>query len=202
MSNANLPRRALGLARVDTASASLLSQAQEYARDRYDARIDRRREDLGFATVEKRYAVALIRDLRDRYGFAHLVFLTAVDIIEQGFFRLVYLLSNPQAHVDLSIQTELPRESASMESIHELWAQAGTYQRELREMFGIDFPGSPRVDESFILEGWDQIPPMRRDFDTKAYSEATYFPRPGRDTVDTRRHMKLELYPEPEEGDA
>ncbi|WP_416208189.1 NADH-quinone oxidoreductase subunit C [Halomonas sp.] len=34
-------------------------------------------------------------------------------------------------------------------------------QRELKEMFGIDFPGSPRVDEPFVLESWDDIPPMR-----------------------------------------
>ncbi len=39
----------------------------------------------------------------------------------------------------------LPRDAASMDSIHDLWPTAATYQRELREMFGIDFPDSPRV---------------------------------------------------------
>jgi len=86
-----------------------------------------------------------------------------------------------------------------MASIHHLWKQAGTYQRELKEMFGIDFPGSPRVDDSFILEGWDNIPPMRRDFDTKKYSEETFFPRPGRESHDPETYMKSKLYPE---GDA
>ena len=27
-----------------------------------------------------------------------------------------------------------------------------------------------RVDEDFMLEGWDDMPPMRRDFDTAKYS--------------------------------
>jgi NADH-quinone oxidoreductase subunit C len=70
-------------------------------------------------------------------------------------------------------------------------------------MFGIDFPGSPRVDESFVLEGWDEIPPMRREFDTREYSERTYFPRPGRSTAETKAHMKEKLYPDPTDpGDA
>ncbi|MBN2781385.1 MAG: NADH-quinone oxidoreductase subunit C, partial [Candidatus Marinimicrobia bacterium] len=80
--------------------------------------------------------------------------------------------------------------------IHHLWKQAATYQRELKEMFGIDFPGSPRIDEPFILEGWQDIPPYRRDFDTKKYSEETYFPRPGRTTHDPADYMKQKLYPE------
>ena len=67
---------------------------------------------------------------------------------------------------------------------------------EIKEMYGIDFPGSPRVDDSFLLEGWDDIPPMRRDFDTVKYSEETYFPREGRTTNDPGTYMKEKLYPE------
>jgi NADH-quinone oxidoreductase subunit C len=51
------------------------------------------------------------------------------------------------------------------------------------------------VDEDFMLEGWDEIPPMRREFDTKAYAERTFFPRPGRKSTDPRSHMQEQLYP-------
>jgi NADH-quinone oxidoreductase subunit C len=83
-----------------------------------------------------------------------------------------------------------------MESIHEIWPTAATYQRELREMFGIDFPGSPRLHEEFILEGWNDIPPYRRDFDTLKYAQANYRDRPGRETHDPEQHMKQQLYPD------
>ena len=83
-----------------------------------------------------------------------------------------------------------------MHSIHKLWAQAADYQRELKEMFGIDFPGSPRVDESFMLESWREIPPMRKEFDTHEYVQRTFFPRPGRETNDPRVYMKKKLYPD------
>ncbi len=89
----------------------------------------------------------------------------------------------------------LPRSAPEGVSIHDLWPTAATYQRELKEMFGIDFPGSPRVDEEFILEGWTDLPPYRRDFDTLAYSQQTYAERGGRETHDPRRHMQEKLYP-------
>ncbi|MBN2601004.1 MAG: NADH-quinone oxidoreductase subunit C [Candidatus Marinimicrobia bacterium] len=161
--------------------------------------VNQQRVDLTFLSVKKEQAVSLISYLRDFEKFSHLVFLTAVDRVEDIQFQLTYMLHNYNTHQDLGIRVLIDREKAEMASIHHLWKQAGTYQRELKEMFGIDFPGSPRVDESFILEGWDNIPPMRRDFDTKKYSEETYFPRPGRESHDPESYMKSKLYPE---GDA
>lgn len=146
----------------------------------------------------KEHAVDLLGYLRDRAGYRHLVFLTAVDVIEHGRFRLIYMLHNYEEQSDIGVEVEIARDDAEMDSIHRMWAQAATYQRELREMFGITFPGSPRLEEPFVLEGWDELPPMRRDFDTKRYSEATYFPRPGRHSYDPKEYMQQKLYPEEE----
>jgi NADH-quinone oxidoreductase subunit C len=73
----------------------------------------------------------------------------------------------------------IARDPASMDSIHGLWPTAATYQRELREMFGIDFPGSPGVDEDFILEGWERTALPAR-FRHPGIRRATYRERPGR----------------------
>lgn len=192
------------------------------------------RDSLGFVTVQRKDAVPLITHLRDYLGFNHLVMVTAVDVIEKGILRLVYLLHNYALRTDLGVQVEIPRGEApavvdgngaaasrpghngdtllatgltssietakpgytEMDSIHHLWAQAATYQRELKEMYGVHFPGSPRVDEEFALEGWKDVPPMRRDFDTLAYSEKTFFPRPGRKSHDPVEYMKKNMYPD------
>ncbi|MFW6343686.1 MAG: NADH-quinone oxidoreductase subunit C [Sediminispirochaetaceae bacterium] len=152
--------------------------------------------DLGFITVPAEMLKDLLGELKEKMGFTHLVFLTAVDFIEEGQFQLVYMLHNYHLHGDVGVRVFIPREDSEMESIHHLWAQAATYQRELREMYGIRFPGSPRLYEAFALEGWEDIPPMRREFDTKRYSEETYFPRPGRETHDPADYMRKKLYPE------
>lgn len=154
------------------------------------------REDLAFITIKKEHIIPVLTYLRDMEKFTHLVLLTAVDRIERGLFQLTYLLNHPADKVDLGVRVEIPRDGAEMPSAHHLWETMATYQRELKEMFGIDFPGSPGVDESFILEGWDGIPPYRRDFDTKTYSEETFFPRPGRSTNDPAEYMKSKLYPD------
>lgn len=158
--------------------------------------VRKQRNDLIFITVGNEHAIPAVTHLRDFEGFSHLVMITVADWIEDGKFELSYILHNYEHHFDIAVCTFINRDNATMQTAHHLWAQAWTYQRELKEMYGIDFPGSPRVDESFLLEGWDNIPPMRREFDTLKYSEETYFPRPGRVNHDPATYMKQKLYPD------
>jgi NADH-quinone oxidoreductase subunit C len=153
------------------------------------------RKGLAFVTVPAEHLRDTIQHLRDKEGFTHLVLLTAVDWLEDGLFQLTYLLNNRGRACDLGLRVMIPRDAATMEGIHDLWPTAATYQRELREMFGIDFPGSPRIEEEFILEGWNDIPPYRRDFDTLKYAQESYAERPGRVTHDPETHMREQMYP-------
>jgi len=164
--------------------------------NRYEVgEINEKRNDLAFIECRKIDIPDVLSYLRDHQGYVHLSFITCVDQLEEGEFELVYMLRNHSIHHDLGVKTRIDRENPVMESIHGHWAAVATYQRELREMFGIDFPGCPRVEESFALESWEGPPPMRRDFDTRKYSEETYFPRPGRKTHDPAEHMKKNQYP-------
>ena len=156
---------------------------------------DVQRNNLVFVTLAKNTAVEAITYLLDYEGYTHLVMISAVDYIEQNMFQLTYLLHNYRTHTDIGVRVELDRKNPVMESIHHLWAAAQVYQQELKEMFGIDFPGSPRLNEPMILEGWDNIPPMRKEFDTKKYAEETFFPREGRYTLDPKEQMEKKLYP-------
>jgi NADH-quinone oxidoreductase subunit C len=151
--------------------------------------------DLPFITVERGQALDAIAYLKDVEGYRHLVLLTAVDYIERGEFQLTYLLHHPEKKTDIGVRVMISREDAAMDSGHHLWPTLATYQRELREMFGIDFPGSPGVMDNFILEGWKGIPPYRRDFDTKAFAEQFYPQREGRGSHDPATYMKEKLYP-------
>ena len=84
------------------------------------------RPDLGFVTVPAAYLRPTLLHLRDREGYTHLVLLTAVDWLEDGQFQLTYLLSNRSSAQDLGLRVLLPREGASMESIHDVWPTAAT----------------------------------------------------------------------------
>jgi len=154
------------------------------------------RPNFTYATANKENVISLITQLRDLEGFSHFVLLSCVDWIEDNIFQLTYILNNPTQKYDLAIRCMIDREEATMTSAHYLWEQIATYQRELKEMYGIEFPGSPRLNEDFILEGWDDIPPMRRDFDTKKFSEETFFPRERPQSNDPATYMKNKLHPD------
>jgi len=158
--------------------------------------LTQQRDNLAFITIEQEQLRPLLLHLRDKENFTHLVILTAVDWLENNIFQLTYLLSNRKEAIDIGLRLMIPRDNAVMESIHDIWPTAATYQRELREMFGINFPDSPGVDDDFILEGWNDIPPYRRDFDTLKYSKENFSERPGRETRDPAEHMKQQLYPD------
>ena len=159
-------------------------------------KLTEQRDNLAFISIEQPQLRPLLMHLRDKEAYSHLVLLTAVDWIEEGCFQLTYLLSNRTQGTDIGLRLMISRDDALMESIHDIWPTAATYQRELREMFGIDFPDSPGVYEDFILEGWNNIPPYRRDFDTLEFSKENFAQRPGRETKDPAQHMKQQLYPD------
>ncbi len=148
-----------------------------------------------FLQVDKKVAISFITHLNKVETYKHLSFFTAVDQIEHGYFELIYMLHSYDLNHDLAVIVKIDRINATMESIHHLWPAIATYQRELREMYGVDFPGSPGLMENFCLEGWEDIPPMRREFDTKKFSEETYYDRPGRKTNDPTKYMKEQMYP-------
>ena len=76
-----------------------------------------------------------------------------------------------------------------MDNLDMIWRQANTYEREIKEMYGIEFPGL-EAPKDFLLEDWTGMPPMRRDFDTASYAKDTFYNRPGReDARDVREEI-------------
>jgi len=147
------------------------------------------------AQVPAERLTSLLTQLRDAHGFSHLVLMTCVDWLEQGQFQVTYILHNHTRRQDFILKVRVDRAHPVLPSIHTLWKQARVYQRELHEMFGLEFPGSPGIDEPMILESWQGPPPMRRDFDTRKFSEEHYSHRP-RSHSEPEARMKEQLYPE------
>ncbi|MEN8007502.1 MAG: NADH-quinone oxidoreductase subunit C [Candidatus Krumholzibacteriota bacterium] len=149
----------------------------------------RQKQDLLRIEVDRDRLLPVLSWLKGDTPFVQLTHLTAVDWIEEDRFELIYLVTAPTLNLTLMIATYIDRQTATAESVFNLWLQAETYEQEINEMFGIDFPGSPRQGVPFILEGWDDMPPMRRDFDTVEYCERTHPERPGREHTDPRTYV-------------
>jgi len=92
------------------------------------------------------------------------------DDIEDEKFCITYCLQTAKRDHVLMIQTFIDREEATLPTMHRIWPQAEIMEREMHEMLGVDFPGHPTLID-FALEYWNDIPPLRRDFDTLKYVE-------------------------------
>ncbi len=139
--------------------------------------------------ADKDIVSSILLYLKAQMGFIHLNHISCVDWIEDNKFELVYIVWHPEQKQTVLVHTFIDRENPVMENIDTIWDQANTYEREMREMFGIEFPGLVG-DREFILEDWQEMPPMRRDFDTKRYAQETYETRPGRENA---RNVRLEI---------
>ncbi len=122
--------------------------------------------------TEKDKIKEIARFLKEN-GFRHLSFITCVDWIDDGEFELVYGFYSYDEKIVIVVKTRIPRDNPIQETLLPLWHQAQTYEREIHEMFGVKFEGNPRLTP-FILEDWEGIPPMRKDFDSRKYSQIIY----------------------------
>jgi len=134
-------------------------------------------------------AVEVLLGARQRCGMKVLQLISAVDRIEEDVFQLTWILESSDDRSILMVSADYPREDCSVPSLGEVWPAAVAFERELREMFGIRFPGNSRQEEDFLLEGWKEIPPMRRDFDTLEFSMRTFGQRRERTHTDPRRYI-------------
>lgn len=123
-------------------------------------------------TLAKDSLFSLLGFMKEK-GFQHLSLITCVDWIEENEFELVYHLANYQDGNHAIIKVRIGRSDPSFLSVTPLFENAQTYEREIHEMFGVEFIGNARLTP-FLLTNWREIPPMRKDFDTKEYAERMF----------------------------
>ncbi len=122
--------------------------------------------------------------------FMTLSMIACADWIEDGVFALNYLLTTEMRDKNLMVEVMVDREDALLPSLLTLFPQAEVMERDLHEMFGIEFSGNDTLYD-FVLEGWNDTPPLRRDFDTLAYVNEHHTFRGGRDdNKDVKAEMK------------
>ena len=112
-----------------------------------------------------------------RDGWIQLSYVSAIDWLEDNQFELVYIVMNWEKALHIQIRTRIDRDNPVMDSILPIFEGCKYYEREVHEFFGIQFPGNPDYHKQLVLEEWDDMPPLRKDFDPRAYSDAHFSKR-------------------------
>ena len=126
--------------------------------------------------VEKEIVHGLLSFLKTN-GWIQLSYLSAVDWVDDNKFELVYIVFNWEKPVYIQVRTLIDRDNPSMNTILPIFPGCKYYEREAHEFFGIKFPGNPDHEKQLILEEWDDMPPLRKDFDPRAYSDKKFAKR-------------------------
>lgn len=106
-------------------------------------------------------------------GYTHLATISCVDWVDQNEFELVYHLFSYKDKINISVKTRIDRDLSKFVTIKNLWGVAQYYERDIHDFFGIEFEGNDDMEE-LILENWNDIPPMRKDFNTRNYVDEKY----------------------------
>jgi Ni,Fe-hydrogenase III component G len=71
----------------------------------------------------------------------------------------------------IALRVRIPRNGGVLPSLCEIVPGAEVFERELREMFGIEITGLHTPDRLYLPDDWPEgVYPMRKDFDPKALS--------------------------------
>jgi NADH-quinone oxidoreductase subunit C len=110
------------------------------------------REVMQFLNADKRLRFNVLLDL------------TAVDYLgREPRFEVVYQLLSSSHNLRLRIKVSLPGEKPAVDSMTGLWESANWLEREVWDMFGIEFLGHPNL-ERILLYPEFQGHPLRKDY--------------------------------------
>jgi NADH-quinone oxidoreductase subunit C len=126
--------------------------------------------------AKKEQVKTILRYLKGN-GYDHLALVSCVDWINKKEFELIYILTSYlndnksyQEKGDVYLKIRVTRDAPEVETVIGVFENAEPYEREIHELFGINFRGHPRLISLFLEREYD-VPPFRKDFDTRKYVE-------------------------------
>ena len=116
-------------------------------------------------SVEPKDWLSLAQQLRQEESlqFDYLFCLTCIDW--KTNLMMVYHLSSTIFRHNIVIKSVLSNNNPEIESISHIWKTAEFHEREVYEMFGVDFLNHPDLRLLILPDGWEGKNPMRKDFE-------------------------------------
>ena len=98
------------------------------------------------------------------YAYAMLLDLTCVDYLgREPRFDMVYHLYSLSNKHRLRIKAQLSEKDLSIDSLTAIWKNANWLEREVFDLFGVNFNGHPDLRRIFMYDGFEGFP-LRKDY--------------------------------------
>ena len=130
-------------------------------------------------TVPRDQLLDVMQFLKGEQGFQFLSDMTCVDYLNyrqaKHRFGLVYLLSEPQSVERLTIRVYLDPPDLRLASVTPIWEGANWMEREVWDMFGIQFTGHPNL-QRILMPPEFTAHPLCKDYPLQGRGERHNFP--------------------------
>jgi NADH:ubiquinone oxidoreductase subunit C len=116
-------------------------------------------------SVEPEDWLPLAQQLRheESLQFDYLFCLTCIDW--KTNLTMVYHLSSTIFRHNIVVKAVLANDKPEIETISLIWQTANFLEREVYEMFGVNFLNHPDLRLLILPDGWEGKNPMRKDFE-------------------------------------
>ena len=95
--------------------------------------------------------------------FDYLFCLTCIDW--NTHLTMVYHLTSTKFRQNIVVKIKLDRNNPEIETVSKIWRTADFHEREVYEMFGVNFLNHPDLRLLILPDGWEGKNPMRKDFE-------------------------------------
>ena len=106
--------------------------------------------------------VEIIRN-KPELDFDYLFCQTCVDW--KTHLTMVYHLESTKYRHQVVMKVQLDRNKPEIETVSHIWRTAEFHEREVYEMFGVNFLNHPDLRLLILPDGWEGRNPMRKDFE-------------------------------------
>lgn len=121
----------------------------------------------------------LLESLKGQYGFDMLFELTCVDYLYYpdavDRYGIVYGVLNTTSGERLLVKTMVNDPEPSLPSVFPLWRSADWMEREVYDLYGIQFKGHPNLRRILMPEEFATYP-LRKDYPLRGRGERHNFP--------------------------
>ena len=168
--------------------------------------------DMPTVYVDRERLLEVARILRDdpTLQFVFLADVTAVDLLPaEPRYEVVYHLASLGEHyraaaapavppMRLRVKVRVPANDARIASVTSIWPTAGWPEREVFDLFGLNFEGHPDLRRILMPEEWEGFP-LRKDYpvqirkDTQSWSPMQLSPEEFAENIRAQRERTARL---------
>jgi NADH-quinone oxidoreductase subunit C len=102
-----------------------------------------------------------VQYMKDNWGLYHLSTITGVDLGDNLEVIFHFFAKN----VAVNLRAEVPRNKPRIDTITDLIPGSNLYEREVHDLFGIEFKGHPNLEKLELSDDWPKgVYPLRKDW--------------------------------------